>query len=233
MEIIVTDLTHFKNEDKICVAGICLENGLCVRPMPYLSKKMCRELNMLPGGKLVGTFTPTQNSRVPHIEDHNYEDLKFAGAASAEEFKSVLEASLEDSVESGFDVDIADNQKFFPIQNPPTKSIITIHPKSFSIVADKYSPNKPRAVFSDSKDKTFYYLSITDLGFYEVCEDQKNSEEWRKSINCFLRSQKDIFIRLGLSRAFKSKDGREGYWIQVNGIYTFPEYLENVRCHRK
>jgi hypothetical protein len=27
-------------------------------------------------------------------------------------------------------------------------------------------------------------------------------------------------------------DGRNGYWLQLNGIYTFPEYLSELRCHK-
>lgn len=50
-------------------------------------------------------------------------------------------------------------------------------------------------------------------------------------MNFHVQSQKELYLRIGLSRAYKSPDDRHGYWIQVNGIYTFPEYMDYIRCY--
>lgn len=42
--------------------------------------------------------------------------------------------------------------------------------------------------------------------------------------------QKYAFLRIGLGRIF-SIGGRTGYWIQVNGLYTFPQWINGTRKH--
>ena len=41
MEIIVTDLTKFANEDIVCTAGIEKDSNECIRPIPYLKRNFC------------------------------------------------------------------------------------------------------------------------------------------------------------------------------------------------
>jgi hypothetical protein len=53
-KMIVTDLTRFSKPDTVCVAVIDLENGNCMRPMPYFSNETCRKLNLQPGAILEG-----------------------------------------------------------------------------------------------------------------------------------------------------------------------------------
>jgi hypothetical protein len=43
-------------------------------------------------------------------------------------------------------------------------------------------------------------------------------------------------IRAGVKRVISrlythEKDGRSGFWIQVNGIYTLPEFMTEVRTY--
>lgn len=40
-----------------------------------------------------------------------------------------------------------------------------------------------------------------------------------------------MFLRIGLITKFDHEDGRTGYWIQVNGIYTFPEFMTAIRTY--
>ena len=37
MKIVVTDLTRFSNPDLVCLAGIDIETGRCIRPRPRRS----------------------------------------------------------------------------------------------------------------------------------------------------------------------------------------------------
>jgi hypothetical protein len=36
-------------------------------------------------------------------------------------------------------------------------------------------------------------------------------------------------MRIGLSREYTATDNRNGYWLQANGIYTFPHFHEGIR----
>lgn len=89
--VIVTDLTRFGTPEKLCTAVVDAQTGECFRPMPYLSSAKCAEFNMHPGAILEGNINLIQGSSNPHIEDSNYSNLKYLGAASSEDFKSVLE----------------------------------------------------------------------------------------------------------------------------------------------
>ncbi len=51
-KIIITDLTRFSTDEKVCIAGIDINTGECLRPMPYLKSNRCAELNIQPGAVL-------------------------------------------------------------------------------------------------------------------------------------------------------------------------------------
>lgn len=231
MKIIITDLTRFANKDIVCIAGINPETNECIRPMPYIQKASCQKLNILPGAIIEGDFTPCACT-APHYEDRNRGELKFLGPCSSEEFKSILKNTSFDSVEEGFGVTLTLGQKHIPHDTPPDKSIITLplDPNQLNIVEDGYKPRKLRVIFTDQTGKSFRYLSITDLGFFEYAE-RHAAEDKVDDLNDFIHSQEELYIRLGLGRIHQTDDGRNGFWLQVNGIYTFPEYNEKIRCY--
>lgn len=77
MRIVVTDLTRFQNKELLCLAGLTEDGQQCIRPLSaskpgYLLFERCKELNILPGTILEGTFTIPQNIDAPHIEDRHY-----------------------------------------------------------------------------------------------------------------------------------------------------------------
>jgi hypothetical protein len=233
MDIIITDLTRFENQEIVCTAGINPDTNECIRPMPYLPKSECRRLSILPGAILRGSFHTAQGKR-PHSEDRKYVgQLTFRGPCRAERFKSVLETAAATSVEEGFSVALDDGQKYIQPAAAPKISIITlsINPGQIHIVSDNYNPGRIKAIFTDDSGKTFSYLPITDLGFYNYAMMQHESYRI-ENLNDYLHSQDEVFIRLGLSRDYRAEDGRSGFWLQVNGIYTFPEYLKEVRCYQ-
>ncbi|MGD9159885.1 MAG: hypothetical protein PVG39_15825 [Desulfobacteraceae bacterium] len=231
MKIIITDLTRFSRQDIVCIAGINPNTNECIRPLPYLASAYCRRLNILPGAILEGNFVP-RSCTGPHTEDRSYHgELTFNGPCSTEEFKAILKASESQDVQKGFSIQIPFGQKHIPSNNPPQKSIVTIavNPQDVSIVPDSFNPGKIKIIFTDKSGHEFRYLSITDLGFYNYAE--KNKRDNFANLNNFIHSQSEVFIRVGLSREYKSQDGRNGFWLQVNGIYLFPEYLDKIRCY--
>lgn len=229
MEIIVTDLTRFENQN-VCIAGICPETGVCIRPLPYLSKARCRELNILPGAVLRGQFTPKPCSP-PHVEDHSYENLVFCGPCPSATFRDILVESVARSVEDGFSVHIPHGQRCIPPETPPSTSITTVcvNPSGLQIARDRY--NKVRIHLQENSGREFRDVPITDLGFYENAMSHVAEHRALSRLNDFLHSQEEVFVRVGLSREYQSPDGRRGFWIQANGIYTFPDCPEGIRCY--
>lgn len=229
-EIIVTDLTHFENKDIVCTAGICSETGECIRPMPYLHLKDCERLKILPGAILSGDFRAVSNVTAPHTEDRHYQNLKYLGPCTPESFQEVLENSLSESVCSGFNVQLEFKQKHIPSEQELTLSIITlkIRPCNVELVEDGFNPGKIRINFIDNDNMRYKYWPITDLGFYNYLSEHMDE---LSNINNFIQDQEDLYLRVGLGREYVSKDGRRGYWLQINGIYTFPEYHEGIRSY--
>lgn len=232
MRLIITDLTRFSRKDIVCTAGIDLKTGQCVRPMPYLQMTDCRKQEILPGVILEGRFTRPTKAVRPHTEDMQYDDLSFHGPCSSGEFHKILSASVSKSVQGGFNVHLESGQKHIPTEQAPNKSLLTIKVQStnIEIVPNDYKPGELKINFVDSDKFNFRYLSITDLGFYEYAQRSAKNSSGLKKVNQFLAQQKEIFLRVGLSRVWKNND-REGYWIQINGIYTFPKYMEEIRAY--
>jgi len=94
--------TRFHNPKIVCTAGIDENSGECIRPMPYLALSECQRLNVLPGAKLSGDFTPSPYRTGPHQEDYRYKKLKYIGPSSSSDFKNALRQGLYGSVEEGF-----------------------------------------------------------------------------------------------------------------------------------
>lgn len=233
MKITITDLTRFKNLGKVCTAGVA-EDGTVIRPLPYLDSAICRKLDIHPGGVLQGKFT-LSNAAAPHVEDADYseDDLYFLGACSKQQFKEVLDQTLYRSISEGFGVPVRSREKCIPASTPPVRSLITIkvNPLSFSVVQDSYHPERLKAHFSDGAGVELAFVGVTDRGFYDYAQQHRNDPHSFLEMKRFIQSQKEVYLRLGLSRVYESPDGRNGYWIQLNGIYTFPDKLEYIRCY--
>jgi len=233
-KIIVTDLTRFSNVDIVCIAGIDIVNGDCIRPMPYLKASLCKELNLLPGAILAGNFSKSLKIEFPHTEDMNYQNLRLLRHCSDAEFKEILSNSSCQSIECGFNVYLDNRQKHIPPDLTPLKSLITVsvNPNNINIVQDQYDSKKMKIHFTDNDNKVYSFLPITDLGFYGYAEEHYSTANNYNEINSVIRSQKEVFLRIGLSRFHKSPQNKEGFWIQVNGIYSFPDYFKDVRRYR-
>lgn len=231
MKIIITDLTRFKKEDTVCTAGVA-EDGTVIRPMPYLSSARCRELDIHPGGILEGDFRSKQ-ATAPHIEDATFSTVTFNGACSKADFRGALEATLYPNMAEGFGVEVRRGQKCIPVASKPVRSLITIkvNPRSFSVVQNDYDSSKLKAHFSDGLGTELSFVGVTDRGFYDYAQAHPDDSRKIAEIGHFIHSQDELYLRLGLSRPYEAPDGRNGYWIQLNGIYTFPKYLKYIRCY--
>ena len=184
----------------------------------------------MPGSLLSGDFRPAPNRSGPHQEDCNYGALKLLGQCTSEQFRQILLGSCFPSVESGFEIDLPPDQKFLPTGHPVRRSIITIEvsPKDIEIVEDSFKPGKIKIHFRDQSGRAFRYISVTDLGFHDYALQHHENNDML-GLNRLLQAQDAVFLRIGLSRTFKAPDGREGYWLQSNGIFTFPDYHEGIR----
>jgi hypothetical protein len=234
MDLIVTDLTRFAKDDIVCIAGIDVKSKQCIRPLPYLAKAECKRLKLLPGAILEGKFTRPKRVDEPHTEDMKYEGLSFKGPCTSEEFESVLKATTYTSINEGFDDKVPIGTKVIPHDNPSSRSIITLKlkPNQIEIVRNAFDPKGLRLNIRDNDGRKYVYLSITDLGFHNLAVSKQKDPDYTDELNEYILSQKKVYLRIGLGRRYKNpSDGRDGFWIQVNGIYTFPEFMTKIRTY--
>ena len=216
----------------MCTAAIDVESGECLRPMPYLKNEDCVKLGIHPGAILVGDLEFQPHSSIPHIEDANWSNLEFHGACSGTKFKDILNNSLSDSIKIGFGVDFQIGQKSIPKETPSEVSIITIklNPRQLRIHEDQYKPGKIKATITDSDGHRYSYLPITDRGFYDYAK--KHQDDGRlDEVTSLIENQDEVFLRVGLSRAWSPNGDSDCYWLQVNGIYTFPDFHDEIRTY--
>lgn len=232
-EIIITDLTRFKKTDEICMAGIDPETGECLRPVPYFKYSTFKKKAVLPGTILRGELNRKLGRTRPHIEDNSRSGkFKIVGSCTSAEFREVLEASRFDSVAEGFGMSAITDSRVIPRAHKAPRSIITIRvpPSEVRIVDDQFNPGRIKIHFRDGSGLRFAFTPITDLGFYDYAAGHRAAEDL-ETVNDFIQAQEEVYLRLGLSRAYKAPDGRDGYWIQANGIYTFPDFNREIRSY--
>ena len=186
---------------------------------------------MLPGAILTGNFSSHNNIQIPHIEDMDYQNLTFHGHCSSNEFRKILTKSAYQSIEDGFGVSLENRQKYILREANPVRSLITIsvNPRSVQIIQDQYNPSKIKAHIIDNTGKEFSFLSITDFGLHEYAKKHYQEASGYSSINNLIQSQEEVLLRIGISRFYAAPNGQAGFWIQVNGIYSFPEYFKAAR----
>src|SRR6185503_9690230 len=110
------------------------------------------------------------------------------------------------------------------------RSIITlsVDPESVEIVEDSYNKGKIKIFFTDPSGVDFRYIAITDLGFYDHAMQHHAQSDLNK-LNSLLNEQDEVMLRIGLSRIHTNPQGKTGYWMQANGIYSFPDYPKDIR----
>lgn len=243
-KIIVTDLTRFHNQGLVCLAGIDPATGQCIRPFKgepgergnYLHFDSVKKHSVVPGSILKGEFVPKADASRPHSEDHLVPKLRVKGSATSDEFQEVLEMSSAATFRAGFGKAPVD--KFFPVAAPPAHSIFTLKlrspAKQFSLIADEqYGPTVFKAHVEDAQGVRLSYLKVTDLGFSDHIKRIEAEDPYLRKINAFFAAQEVLYLRIGLGREYapQGDEARRGFWLQINGIYSFPNFREDLRMY--
>lgn len=242
MKIIVTDLTRFTNPDIVCLAGIDPETGQCVRPMlengtklEYFPFSGVKDHGVIPGSCLEGNFIPVIGANRPHVEDHRSRgDVNVVESASGAAFEAVLERTAHTSIRSAFGA--RPNNRCYARNAAPATSITTIRLDSpstqFRLVMDqKYDAPKFKAHVTDAEGFELSWLPVTDLGFSDHIAKVLTEDPALVKLNTFLRAQRKLYMRIGLSRPYTASADRDGYWVQLNGIYSFPNFRKDLRLY--
>lgn len=220
MNIVITDLTRFKNQvDKFCIAGIDINSRALIRPMPYLTRDFVLPKNIIPGSVFSGDFSCFHNP-APHVEDFYHKNLEYLGDIGETDFQGILENSNFSSISAGFGTIVAGEKKISETL-PPERSIITItvQPNNISISCDNYG--KLRVCLTDQSGVHYRNMALSDFGLFQFIDKAKSN---LNKANDFIQNSKIVYARIGLGRVYENY-----FWLQVNGIYTFPGFLDGIR----
>ena len=230
-ELVITDLTRMY-QGKVCIAGYD-KHHQCFRPV--LPPPGIPESSLLQGAQAI--IYPSAvvefdlldpNPQPPHSEDYLFAPASPCFVRRVKNWETVLEWSLARSVEAVFDQPILTDLGFYVMDCQGSRSLGTVRPLDISKAIYAEGPEGAwdyRLNFCDSEEK-FYRLKITDLTWHYYCDSlrEKGQEppEIADALTALLRSRQ-VYLRVGLARGWKKFPGR--CYLQINGIYTFPDYL--------
>ncbi len=223
MKLVVTDITRFKDNDNVCMALLDVDSCKCHRPLPYATKAIIDQKGISPGMIVDATVIPNEAAERPHVEDCLFVNDLWLERMDEVSFKDLLERSAVDSVNEAFDGLITSKKRYVPLDSPTEFSIRTIRidPLSLSLSVVGTDEKKLRLSFTDKSGETFRHTPIADLNFYS-CALKYVQNDRLEDFNTALAGGEKVFMRVGLSRVYTGKNGKQGYWMQANGIYCFP-----------
>ncbi len=232
-KIIVTDVIPLPKYT-ICVTG--LETNTLELITFKLTRNACDRLKITPGTILSGVFTlhDEQATFTDGNSLHSYQHLKFERKCNFSEFKFVLENSLCDSLEEGFNIILEDGKNCIPPEHNIETSIVTIVPKhkTVKIFRDKYADFlKCRLSFMDNYERQHKSFRIVDREFYNLFSLFKQKENIHNDdaiidiINLLFYEEVEIYLRVGLTNFWAVPGEEKEYrWMIINGIYTSTTY---------
>ena len=231
-KLVVTDLTRMY-QGRVCVAGYD-KDGKAVRPV--LPPPGISEQSLLEDGRpiifpfaLVEYDLLDSKSEPPHTEDVRYVENSPKFIRSVKSREEVLSWSLFESVGAIFEQPVHTDPGFYVMDCQGPRSLGTIRPRK--IIEAKYERGSEgtwdyRLLFLDGQSE-FYRLKITDLTWQYYCQNQRGPDRDQSQIATdltdVLKSSK-VYLRIGLARGWQKFPDR--CYLQITGIYTFPDYLE-------
>lgn len=230
--IAITDVTEMWS-DQVCIAGVNQKLD-CIRPVieggVYIwDLYQDRKPIIFPGAKVWMDFSPA-DINPPHVEDlaFNPKSVEYKDAFEGRHWEILLRKTSHDSVQAIFDGNLKERRV------PPgtqTRSLGTIGGVSILDlrVDSRFDKTALRMSFEDASGELHSDFPVNDLafrGFYFHLLNQLEVEEWAAAkLNEELSKAGRTYLRLGLTRPTEVGDYEESCWVQVTGVYTFPDYL--------
>ena len=239
-QITITDLTRMQGP-KVCIAGYA-KDATCRRPIiPFHGIQewfLCKdELLIIRPFAVVELDFLCHIPEAPHTEDWEIDRFHrrlVVPQLPDERKQHLLERTSSGSVADIFEAEIHDDFGFYVRAGEGARSLGTIRPAEISGVI--YEPKAGgkwdyRMVFKDQAGQV-YRLAVTDLAYrcyldYGRVEVGYPLDELVSRLASFF-NQHTTFLRIGLARQWERFPDR--CYLQITGIYTFPDYLRG-RCY--
>jgi hypothetical protein len=228
--LVVTDVTQMPQADYVCVVGVD-EKGRSIRPIceggfkkRYLTQD--NRVIIMPTAKVEFDLYTTEINP-PHVEDMAFSPNSIVnkGFCSHSEWEKVLQQTSFQTVEENFEGYLKNKGWVMPGSN--TKSIGTLSSARIIDIDLTFESIKPRITFVDISNQE-YNRPSSDLTLWNYCYFKVKKQENSRSVTeqeliKLIKSHNKLYLRLGLARPWK-QDNK--CWLQVTGVYTFPDYLQ-------
>jgi hypothetical protein len=231
--IIITDVTRMK-APRVCIAGV-MEDGQSIRPVfPYgnIEEDWLYENGraiIRPFAKInLNLIEPRNNP--PHCEDWviQPESRRFLGLLNEQDKKALLAKITDPSVEKIFGAEMQTTPGHFIREREGCRSLGTVHARIVTrVILGKYDGKLDYRIEFVDESGCIYELAVTDLGFRYFVEHSLRPELGLARLASNLVQQfhqGEVYLRIGLARP-TWKEHPHCCFLQVNSIYTFPDYL--------
>ena len=228
----ITDVTHMWG-DMVCIAGLT-EDLQCIRPVVdggvrIWSLYKSREPVIFPSAKIWMDLTPAEIIP-PHIEDQTFDpsSIEFKDRFEPRHWEKLLSMSSLRSVQDIFDGKLADRRV---APGAKTRSLGTIKDvKITDLRADsRYDRIVWRLDFEDESGEVHTRFPVNDLAFRGLAQRLYDKGLNLAGVARTLLERIDqtsrVYLRIGLARPTTVGSYDEACWVQVTGVYTFPDYL--------
>jgi hypothetical protein len=231
--LIITDLTRMHGK-RVCIAGINKERQM-IRPI--IPGGIMEDWLFINNQAVIRPFARVHldlleaQPQPPHSEDYliNPQFKLFVGLLEEKYKKKLLDEINCQTVTEIFGTFITHDHGFYIPEGKGEHSLGTLWVKQIEQVTNECYNSKwdYRIAFVDSSNSS-YRLSVTDLVFRNFVDNfrrgrQNDSETLGRLLtNIFIN--RDVYLRVGLARGWDKFPDR--CYLQITGIYTFPDYLE-------
>jgi hypothetical protein len=231
-KLAITDLTRMQ-AGRVCFAGYS-EDKKCIRPV--LPPPGIKESSLYKDGyPIIYPFAIIEldlleaDSQPPHTEDFIYNKNSPVLIRMVKDREKLLQWSLFNGIQTIFEQEVFDDFGFYVKDCQGTRSLGTIQPRGIHEVSYWEGEDGARGYrlkFYDHEGG-YFNLKIVDLTWNYYCQSIRDQETEPKEIahkmTTLLKGNK-IYLRIGLSRGWAKFPDR--CYLQITGIYTFPDYLE-------
>ena len=230
--IAITDVTEMEG-DQVCIAGVT-QDLECIRPVVKGGVRLWslyenRRPVIYPSAKVWMDFS-TAEVVPPHIEDRTFDfrTIELKDAFEARHWESLLRQTSFHSVQDVFDGTL-EERRVAP--GTETRSLGTI--KNVTVLDiqpdGRFERVSVRMDFRDESGEEYRRFPVNDLAFRglfsQLRDRSRSGQAAARELFRRIEEADRVYLRVGLTRPVEVGGYDESCWVQVTGVYTFPDYL--------
>jgi len=221
---VVTDMTW----PRVCVAGLSDLDGW-VRPVVTRGELTSDQLatrgrHLRPGDVISVPILPKQKLAPPHVEDRlcHLPQHRVERTLELAEFGELLRRYVAPSVAAAFNGQL-EGRAVMP--GSPCGSLVAVKATRAELYTDERS-GKFRLRFEDG-ERQYTEIPVRDLRLMRYLQQRidRRAQPDTQLLNRRICEAGEILLCLGLARPWAKEHDVERCWLQVNGLFTFPEDL--------